>query len=486
MHTDAGPALTRRAERGYDGSPSPLACEIPPVRIACLVVAMAVAALAEADPRVAELIAQLFDADAARREAAQVELERLGAEDTSGDVERAVEEAARSADAEVASRCTAALRAMRPWENLALVAGFGSVQAIDVEAGAIAWTRPGPAEAWVGARVRGCRAYVAPADGGLECRDLRTGAGVWALGGKPLGQPTGVGAWVGEENGRIICASLDTGDIAWSREGRFEVEPPRVVDIASNGNRVFVQTTEGPLALDARTGEWVWGVPDAGAAFQSFPGAVYVFTPCGSGEAEVEGRDPASGVVQWRTIVHGPSGLSIKRDPRGAGRVVLAVCTFVGGTTALEARNGASLWTSLAPRIPLFYEQSGDHAWVEDHDLRMGSDLCRIDLRTGGLDASESMAGSVLACLEDADDVYFVAGTESPYDVRALDRRSGRCLWEAHARGVGEEEGIRFPHEWTMERVGARLLLVDKAAGVTALELLDPATGDVVARQLLK
>ncbi len=266
--------------------------------VVALLACFAAGAQAQDDSRLRELLAQLGAEDASARDAAQAELERLGAADDTGAVERLLADAAHSSDPEVSVRAQAALCGLRYWDRIFLVGGDWGARAVDLEAGTLAWKVPGACDAWVRERKRGAMAFIAPQSGGLSAVDLRTGELRWKLDGHPMQLGHTQDHWLGYEDGALVCASLDTG-LLWTRKEKIDIVLPNPLCLQEEGTHLYLNTKGGLIALDAKTGQVSWRSTVRAYSFACAPGAVYLEVWSSNPPGRVQRLDSASGEVCW-------------------------------------------------------------------------------------------------------------------------------------------------------------------------------------------
>ncbi len=432
---------------------------------------------AQDEARAKALLADLGADDPAKREAAFAALEKLGADDASGATERLIDAEGHSQDPEVVSRCHLLLDSIRWWDRYILVGGE-KLGAVDLATGQFAWKRNGFGAAWAGARGRDGVAYLAPEQGGLECVELRTGKSKWRPEGAATGFVSSATRWVGHETSAVLSLSVLTGETAWRLALPDEVDSIRPPALVADDDAVFIATTKGLRALDARTGQERW--QRDGQGFQRLRvtnGALYACAKYGGTPAYVRRIDRATGKDAWRVEVPTdlePAPVIAWNDAK------VALATSVpwgnqGWTYALDADTGKVLWSTNRTTVGAWADAGGARAW-----LASPPELRLVDVTTGegtAIDKFERDAAVFLLderrmLVADYDAISCGVG------LRAYDASTGERLWTSNAQGL-EVPHSEYYQRIRIERVGTRLCLVGETAGGTFIDVVDAETGKV-------
>ncbi|GEM_PF-2812025 len=452
------------------------------------------AALCADETQVRELVAQLGADEPEAREIADAELRKLGEADAEGLVDRLLEEGSASTDAEVATRCRAILDTLRYWERIVVVGG-PKTGGIDVQSGKFAWSRPrGWCQAWSGERRRGARAWVFDRDGGLECVDLRSGARTWrskapgwgqAVGGTywlgysgkpattlPLADGT---YWLGYASNHVVRLSLVDGSTTWDVELPQPIHHVRPASVAADEHGVYVETAEYLIALDAKTGNERWRTNASLLGLAR--GALYVRSAEPGGPQGVQRLDPDTGKPLWSHA--GPGGRPAQTLlDCGEKQDLVLIANDQGHTCAVEATTGKDRWTFAAQPTSVWVEPDGAHGWLAAEGA-----LIVLDLANGNEVARFPRECEAARFLYD-DGALYVADYETiscDIALRAFVVATRKLTWTADVEGV-QVSHSKYWQNARIERLGDRLLFVGESAGGSWIEVVEPSTGQVVAR----
>lgn len=432
-------------------------------------------ALCADEARIRDLVAQLGADDPEAREAADAELRKMGEEDATGDVERALEEGVASSDVEVATRSRAILDTLRFWQRI-VVLGGRKTGGIDVQSGKFAWSRPREwCQAWCGERRRGARAWVFDRDGGLECLDLRTGARHWRVKAPAWGQAVDSLYWLGYASDRVVRISLEDGATAWEVNLPQPIHHVRPASIAADARGVYVETRDYLIALEASSGRELWRT--SAALLGLARGALYVNGPQAGGGQGVQRLDPATGKPLWTCAAPGGRAAA-KLFDAGKERDLVLVANDLGHICAVNATTGAEAWTFAAKPDALWVEAGGARGWLAAEGA-----LVVLDLSNGVEIARFPRTCDAAHFLEERGVLYVADFDRKAFNValRAFDVTQRTLIWTSDVQGV-ETTHRPYWQDVRVERLGERLLFVGESAAGNWIEVVDPRTGQVQAR----
>lgn len=454
------PRLTLRPFRrtGYNRP-----THMSPLRAAAIL-CLALPLLAADDAELRALVARLGADEAEAREAASAELRRLGEADETGAVEKALSEATSSTDPEVATRSRTILDGIRYWDRIVVLGGMQTC-AVDVSSGAVVWTRPGWHSAWAGTRRRGAVAAVADRDGGIEGVDLRTGRTRWRAKSPAWGEVIENAWWLGYGDTTVARVDLADGKAVWSVDLPKPIHRVRPASVLGDGHGVYVETEDGVVALDAATGAERWRTKSTLLGLAR--GGLYLR----DGETAVR-VDAADGTSLWRR----PDGASPVTALFDGGDGLALLSNDAGTTFALEPATGKERWTLKARPIGVYVGEP--YIWVATED-----ELLVVALEDGRVAAHFPREHDAVSFARDGDSLlvadYEVISCE--VSLRAFDVPTRTLRWTADVEGTNVDHSKYWQHAW-VERLGDVLAFCGEAAGGNWVEVVDPATGQIISR----
>lgn len=369
-------------------------------------------------------------------------------------------------------------------DHMAVVGG-PKMGAVDLSTGQWVWKRNGWGEAWVGALGPNAVAWLAPAQGGLECVELETGASKWRLEGAPLGFVAGPTRWIAREGRSVSAVSLQTGETIWKTTLDSDIDDIRPPAIAADQDAVFVHVRDGLVALEAKDGSVRW--KREGQGFERLAlvhGGLYACAKYAGTPAYVRRIDRTTGKEYWRCEV--PTDL--EPAPVFAwGAPTLALVSNdrwgeVGWTYALDATTGKVCWSADRRTEGVWADAGGARAWIAaPPELRV------VDTSTGEGSAIDSFERDGAAFLLDGNRML-VADWETGscgVGLRAYDPATCEKLWTAVVQGIDVPHS-EYWHRVRLERIGTRVVLIGESAGGSYVNVIDPATGTVTLSNALK
>ncbi len=480
-------------------------------------------AFAEDDERLRQLVAQLSAEDVSARDAAQSELERLGAADDTGAVERLLADAAKSADPEVSSRARAALRSVRYWERIVVFGGKESVQAFDLPSGEPQWKRQSPfpalqkpwslfahTQAWVSPRQRGVTAILQWFKQGLEAVDLWTGERRWCIEGCESGRQISKDRYLGVDDKHLLWISLPDGAVLWKQELPQLFLGIEECPLAYDGETLVLGTKEGSLAIQTATGVDRWTIPGSALTiFEAGPGQMFAVVYHDHAPTVVERLDPGTGKSLWECAAPVDSYARVIPDPAGAAHALIVNVyrkdDYTGTMRVLDVETGKVLSEGERAAYAAEFEPGGEVAWIGGPV----NNCCLQDHYTqGSLRAVKLATGEVLARFETGstatefvrtDAVLFavtyppggfgfhsyVTRAGSGLELRAIDLKTRKLIWSSAPDGVGGESSELYNPVHLSMAGGSLLLEGETSSSGCSAELFDPATGKVTARHVV-
>ena len=365
------------------------------------------------------------------------------------------------------------------------VVGGPKMGAVDLSTGQWVWKRNGWGEAWIGQLGPRAVAWLAPAQGGLECVELETGASKWRLEGAPLGLVAGPTRWIARDGRTVSAVSLQTGEPVWKATLDGDIDDIRPPAIAADEDAVFVHVSDGLVALEAKDGSVRW--KRDGQGFERLAlvhGGLYACAKYGGTPAYVRRIDRTTGKEYWRCEI--PTDL----EPApvfawGAPTIALVSSDGwgeAGWTYALDATTGEVSWSADRRTEGVWADAGGARAWVAaPPDLRV------VDTATGEGSTIDSFERDAAAFLLDGNRML-VADWETAscgVGLRAYDPATCEKLWTAVVQGIDVPHS-EYWHRVRLERIGTRLVLIGESAGGSYVNVIDPATGTVTLSNALK
>lgn len=200
------------------------------------------------------------------------------------------------------------------------------------------------------------RIYVAGHEGDVRALDAGSGSTLWTVETDlPISAGVGVGSGlvlVGTSNGEVLALYSSSGEEAWRARVPSEVlAPPRVAD-----NVVVVRTVDGTFTgFDARNGTQLWAytytVPVLTLRGSSPPLLAQGVAITGLDTGKLLVLALANGAPIWERTIAPPRGrteldrmVDIDAEPAVVGGV-LYTAAYQGSVTAIDLRNGNTLWT---------------------------------------------------------------------------------------------------------------------------------------------
>ncbi len=461
------------------------------MRIALAVIALSGVLFAADDSRVRELIAQLGADDAAKRDAAATELERLGSEDESGKVEDLLTEASFSKDVEVSSRSSAILDKLRYWEETILVTGrqvgrnaFPNVGAFDLAGGDFLWIRPVLRlfdDWWIGPRRRGALAYLVTKYS-IEGVDLRTGATRWGSDGFDGGARLGDTHWLGFQGKCVALISLADGKTVWNEEVPLRFEQI-TMPIVEGDEGIYFRNQDVMYAIDAKTGKPRWARQGVQFGAPSIvPGALYAWALV-DGKRSARRLDPATGADAWVHELPSADELWIPGAVLPCGKdngiVLFSYCNsdVEPCTLALDPATGAVLWSRGRRVETAWTEPGGAHVWLGSHDA-----LTVTDPKTGDWGAEFVLENGHMELLVEGDRLVVTDFDEKGGDLemQAFDVPRRELVWKSVVKGIRRPDRGDFSETVRVERLPRGIVLTIDATAGTIVDDIDPATGKVM------
>ncbi|MEK7867279.1 MAG: hypothetical protein AAB434_11400, partial [Planctomycetota bacterium] len=157
---------------------------------------------------------------------------------------------------------------------------------------------------------------------------------------------------------------------------------------------------------------------------------------------------------------------------------LVLIANDLGHTCAVEASTGKDRWTFAVQPIALWVEPDGAHAWIAAEGA-----LIVLDLANGNESARFPRECEAARFLYENGTLYVADYETIDCDValRAFDVATRKLTWTADVQGV-QVGHSKYWQNARIERVGLRLLFVGESAGGSWVEVVEPATGQVVAR----
>lgn len=231
----------------------------------------------------------------------------------------------------------------------------------------------------------GERVYAASHDGVVTALNAASGNTLWEVNTKlPITAGVGLGeglVLVGSAKGQVLALRQDDGGEVWRARVSSEVlAPPRAAD-----GVVVVRTGDGRLTgLDAATGtqRWVYSytVPLLTLRGSAPPLLGQGMAIIGLDTGRLLVLSLRDGVPVWEKVISPPRGrtelerlVDIDAEPRIAGGV-LYVAAYQGNLTAIDLRNGSTLWSRNlsayagldADRQGVYVSAADDVVWALD------------------------------------------------------------------------------------------------------------------------
>ena len=434
--------------------------------LSAFILCLALPLLAADDAQLRALVARLGADDPEAREGASAELTKLGEADDTGAVEMALREGPSSADPEVAPRCRTLLDGIRYWDRIVVLGGMEAC-AVDVSSGAVVWTRPGWHDAWTGPRRRGAIAAVVDGEGGIEGVDLRTGRTRWRAKAPAWGTVVDDAWWLAFGDTSVARVDLADGKAVWSVSLPKPIHRVRPASILADAHGVYVETEEGVIALDAATGaeRWRSKMTLLGLA----RGGLYL-----RDKGSVARVDADDGKTLW-TRADGASPGTALFD---GGDALVLLSNDAGTAFAMGAKTGKEQWSVKARPVDVYVEPDSARAWVATDDA-----LLVVALDGGRVVQHFPREHDAVSFVRDGDDLlvadYEVISCEVA--LRAFDVSTRTLRWTADVQGTNVGHSKYWQHAW-VERLGDVVAFAGEAAGGNWVEVVDPATGQIVSR----
>lgn len=258
------------------------------------------------------------------------------------------------------------------------------------------------------------RLYAASRDGTVEARDAATGRALWQVNTKlAISAGTGLGnglVLVGTDQGQVLALHQEDGQEAWRAQVSSEVlATPR----AAQGV-VVVRTVDGKFTgLDARSGQRLWvytyTVPVLTLRGAAAPLLAQGFVIAGLDTGKLLVLSLEKGVPLWQKTIAPPHGrtelermVDIDSEPRVVEGVLYTVA-YQGNITAIDLRNGNTLW-SRKFSSPTGLDANPEGVYVVDDtdavwclERRSGGTLWKQAALTGRALTTPAVSGDYLA-----------------------------------------------------------------------------------------
>ena len=236
---------------------------------------------------------------------------------------------------------------------------------------------------------------------------------------------------VGAEDGQLYGLDLDSGAILWTFRAGGAITSPA----AEASGAIFVAATDHVLhAIDLTTHEERWRF--AGASTNAIPTVVGDVVLIGTVEHAVVALDQATGAERWRFAVDGTAASAAAV----AGGIAYLGGDFDGKVYAIDVQSGNLQWSYQTGATGMLTPSLLDgtlYVSAQDPPGR-NARVVALDAVTGAERWTYATPDGVrLGTLAvDGSRVYTQTGATQP-DVLALDRATGRLVWQVPIGGFG-------------------------------------------------